>query len=296
MQKRLINMEKRFGKATLALLFLSVLTLAVMITPVARAQGGETMTLSPSQGPPGTLVQLTITGFPEFTPVTFMFGTINLGQVTPSSLQYSTVFNVPGVSDGTFTVTATSALGGFDFASTTFIVGSAATPAPPTVSPSVTPSRTYSPSGTPIQPFQTSPPVTVSSGFWSPLTIALTAVVVAFVIFVTAVYLRRGKQKPLSYEEESRYEPRPSTPSNTPYAPSSTNQPATSTSYQPYSSSRTATSTSYHLTHPQGLINHQLTVHTRLIHRRGIISRELAGHRRLVQGHAHIANELSEMM
>ena len=222
MQKCFIDMEKSFSKATLVLLFLSILTLAAIITPVAKAEN-LSVTLNPSEGPAGTTVIVMISGFQASYPVSITFDKTNIGTITiPYGFDFQSMeFTVPPVSLGTYTVTATPSLGS-GVATTTFTV---------TQAPSTTP--TAAPTGsTGFSP--TNVPVTVSSsGFWSPLAIAITAVVIAFAIFMTAVYVIRGKQKPLPYREDSAYEPRPSTPSKNPNSPSNINQP-----YQPYQSSK----------------------------------------------------------
>ncbi|MGA3290949.1 MAG: zinc ribbon domain-containing protein [Candidatus Bathyarchaeia archaeon] len=242
MQKGFIDIEKSFSKATFVLLFLSILTLAVIITPMAKAQS-QSVTVNPSQGPAGSLFVVQISGFTAPNPVSISLGTANVGTLTPS-YSYNVVslqFTVPSVSPGTYTVTATGNSG--EVATTTFEVTQALSTTKPTSTPTGSTGSTgttgttgttgLSPTNVPV-----TVPVTVNGGFWSPITIAVTAAVIALAFFMTAVYLKRGRQKPSSYGEASPYEPRPSTPSKTPYTPSRTNQPATKSSYQPYSSSR----------------------------------------------------------
>jgi hypothetical protein len=221
LQKCFIDVEKRFSKATVMLLFLSVLMLAIIIMPVTKAQG-LSITIVPSQGPAGEMVSAYIHGFPGDSSVSITFGTTSWGSpMTDYGGNIDDLVTVPSVSPGTYTVTATGPGG---VAKTTFTVtGSSSTPTP---------------TSAPIELSPTNTPVTVSAGFWSPLTIAVTSVVVAFAVFMTLMYVKRGRQKPLSYSEDSRNEPRPSTPAKTSYAPSRTNQPATKSSYQPYSSAK----------------------------------------------------------
>ena len=218
-------MEKRFSKATVVLLFLSVLMLAVIIMPVTKAQD-LSITIVPSQGPAGEMVSaVRYMGSLEHSSVSITFGTTSWGSpMTDYGGNIDDLVTVPSVSPGTYTVTATGSGG---VAKTTFTVTEAPSPAP-----------TETSAGTPIGLTPTNSPVTVSAGFWSPLTIAITSAVIAFAVFMTAVYVKRGKQKPLSYREDSRYEPRPSTPPKTPYAASRTNQPATNSSHQPYQPSK----------------------------------------------------------
>ena len=230
LQKCFIDKGKRFSKATLMLLFLSVLMLAVIVMPVTKAQSAS-ITIIPSQGPAGEMVSVYIHNFPQDSPVSITFGTTSWGSPTTDyGGNIDDLVTVPSVSPGTYTVTATGTGG---VAKTTFTV-TGSTPAPTTA---------------PLQLSPTSTPITVNAGFWSPLTIAITAVVVAFAVFMTAFYLRRDKQKPLSHREDSRYEPRPSTPAKTPYTASSTtasptSRPVTNSSYQP-STNRPATKSLY---------------------------------------------------
>jgi len=221
MQKYFIDREKRFIKVSVALLFLSVLMLAIIIMPVTKAQG-LSITIVPSQGPAGEMVSAYIHGFPGDSSVSITFGPTSWGSpMTDYGGNIDDLVTVPSVSPGTYTVTATGSGG---VAKTTFTVtGSSSTPTP---------------TSAPIELSPTNTPVTVSAGFWSPLTIAVTSAVIAFAVFMTLVYVKRGRQKPLSYREDSRYEPRPSAPPKTPYAASRTNQPATNSSHQPYQPSK----------------------------------------------------------
>ncbi len=241
MQKRLINMKKGFSKVAFALLFLSVLTMVVVMTPAAKAQD-QSITLLPTEGPAGTAVQISVYGFTAPYKVTVTFDTTTIATITPF-LEYNSggaLFHVPAVTPGSYTVTATGSSQG-QSAQTTFTVTEApAETEAPTAAPTGTSggTSTYSPTGAPVG-YPTSPPAAVSSGFWSPLTIGVIVVVVAFAFFGAFMYMRRGRQEPLSIREKSRYEPRPSTPpsppSGTPYTASRTNQPPTASSYQSYS-------------------------------------------------------------
>jgi len=241
-------MKIRFTKTTFVILFLSVLMLAAVavVMPVAKAQDQQYIQLAPTSGPAGTAVSYSLQGFDAGYPVSITFGPTNTneGSVTPKA-QYDpsgnpegtsagASFTIPKVTTGSYIVTATGENG--EAATATF-----------TVIPPPTPVATTAPSATPITIFvtptvgltSTTSPKTVSAGFLSPLTIGIILVVVALAIFVTAIYVRRGRPKSSSYQEASRYEPRPSTPSQ-PNAPSSINQPYQSSKvsqsypYQPY--------------------------------------------------------------
>ena len=233
-------MEKKFSKATLMLLFLSILTLAAIITPVTKAEN-LSVTLNPSEGPAGTTVMVMISGFQAPDPVSITFGKTNVGTIPPTIIitEYLATL-LHGIHSSTSISRHVYCYrygyrGGV--ATATFIVTQAppTTPTPTGMPTTGTSASTGTGTSTGLTP--TESPVTVnSSGFWSPLAIAITAVVIAFAGFMTAVYVMRGRQKPLSYEEASRYEPRPSTPSTPsmkPNAPSKINQP-----YRSYQSSK----------------------------------------------------------
>jgi hypothetical protein len=220
LQKCLIDTEKKFNKATLALLFLTVLTLAIIVTPVAKADD-PSITLDPSQGPAGKMVTAYIKGYPELSTVSITFGTTNIGTGTANIAGNAYVIvEVPQVSPGTYTVTATGSTG---VATTIFTV---------TQGPSPTPTAT--PTGTPTQLSPTNSPVTVGTGFWSPLTIAITSAVVACAIFMTALYIKRGKQKTPQYQETWHYEPQLSSSSKKPNPPSKISHPANNSQLPPY--------------------------------------------------------------
>jgi len=220
-------MEKRFSKATFVLLFLSILTLAAIITPVAKA-GNLSVTLNPSEGPAGTMVVVTISGFQPSDSVSITFDTTNVGTITTyySYNVASMEFTVPQVSLGTYTVTATDSLDG-GVATTTFTVTQASSPTP-------TETPTGASTGIPTWVNPTNSPVIVSTGFWSPLMIAIILAVIAFVSFMTVVYVKRGKQKTSQVQETSLYKPRPSVPSMKPTAASKINQPATNSLQPPF--------------------------------------------------------------
>jgi hypothetical protein len=211
--KCFISMEKRVSKATLATLFLSVLILAIIVMPVAKA-ANQYITLDPSQGPAGQTVWAYIHGFTE-PYVNVTFGETSVGTAWIMGDVAHSIIIVPQVSPGVYTVTVRGSTGG---ASATFTV---------TEGPSPSPTPTEPPTGTPTGSNPTNPVTTKSGEFWSPLTIAIIASAVAACAFlITAVFMKRGKQNTPQYEETSHYEPRPSVPLRNPYAPSKINQPA----------------------------------------------------------------------
>jgi hypothetical protein len=221
-------MEKRLSKATLALLFLSIITFAAMTMPAAKAVA-PSISLSPSQGPAGTTVIISLTGYPAPNPVSITLGTANFGTAYPQNVYgvNTVTLNVPQVSPGTYPVTATGTQG--QFAITTFTVTQSVTHS--------TPLTTYAG----LSP--TNNPVTVHTASSSPLTIVIISAVIAFAVLMTAIIAKRSKQK-ASLEQEPLYEPRPSTLSNKPTGPSKVYQSSKvyqpSTIYKPAANSQQA--------------------------------------------------------
>jgi hypothetical protein len=161
-------MKKRFSKVMLAVLFLSVLTLVIMITPLVKAQ---TMSLSPSSGPVGTTVTVRLSGFNTAgdTEIVDLAGTnfpsYELGPMNTGSTGSGTAtFTIPAsqnpqygvtysVTPGTYTISASGTTYTSDSASATFTVtaSTSATPTPaPTATP--TPSTSATPTSTPKIP------------------------------------------------------------------------------------------------------------------------------------------------
>jgi hypothetical protein len=219
--------------AIIAVIFLALSTFFVLIP---RAASSPTLTISPDNGPVGTQVQVTGGGFNQGSSITISFaGSTFATTKSDSSGNFPAyIFIVPAsVSPGSYGFSATDTDG--DTGNALFNVTSGGSLAPSVASP--TPIGTSTGKSAGLSP--TNVPVTVSSGFWSPLTIAITLVVIAFAVFMTTFYLRRGRQKPLTYEEATRYEPRPSTPPKTPTASSNINQPSKiNQPYQPYQTSK----------------------------------------------------------
>jgi hypothetical protein len=207
-------MEKGFSKVTLAVLFLSIFTLAAIMTPTARAQS-MSVTLNPSEGPIGTQVIVQITNYSSSDyKFSVTFGTANVGTIFTGSAftVASTIFNVPTVSLGEYVVTVTGSLG--ESGTATFTVTQAA-PIAPTETPEETPTETST--GIPSGAGSTYSPVTPTTGFWSPLAVGIVAFVVAIACFVTVVFVRRGRQERHSLEDSSSYKPASSVENTPPY-------------------------------------------------------------------------------
>jgi len=145
-------MKKRFSKVVLAALFLCVLTLVVMVTPLAKAQIGS-VSLSPSSGAAGSSVTVTVSGFkpgvvlgislqgvpyPYYssgTPGEIVLTGVEF--VTNSAGSGSETYTVPSVPAGNYSIVADDPYNYGYSASATFTV-TASTSATPTPAPSAT--------------------------------------------------------------------------------------------------------------------------------------------------------------
>lgn len=176
------------------------------------APSTSTIWLSSTQGPKGTMVSVTGSGFNSGGSVSINFGTTNVASTSAdASGGISSLFTIPSVSPGTYSVTATGA--GGRYAAATFIV---------------TQAISTGPSG--LYPTQGS--VGARAEFWSPLVIVVIVVVIAFIFLMIFAYRRRGKQETLPDEERPPYKRELSAPSKKPTVTSRTTQPA-SYSQQP---------------------------------------------------------------
>jgi len=221
LQKCFLNMKKSFSKVTLALLFLSIFTLVVVMVPVAKAQGAS-LTLTPSQGPPGTGVIVAISNFQNPDTVTIKLGTITIGTLQTSYGYPVTSMGctVPVITPGKYTVTAAGSEG--DSATATFTVTqgfATATPGQGQYGTSSTAPSGVSPTYVAVTPYGGIPS---KSSFWSPLAIGIVAFVVAVACFATVVFVRRGRRGPASIEDNSSYKPRASVENTQPFKPTST--------------------------------------------------------------------------
>jgi hypothetical protein len=218
LQKFLIDMEKSFSKVTLALLFLSLFTSVAAVAPTARAQS-IWVTLTPSEGPVGTQVIVQITNYHYGdTQFSVAFGTAIVGTIMtgPSYAYASTLFNVPTVSLGEYTVTVSTSSGEFGTAKFTVTQeGSVAPTETPAATPVETPTEPST--GIPSGGAPTYKPVKPKAGFWSPLNVGIVAIAVAAVCFVMVVFVRRGRQERPSLEDSSSYKPASTTENVPPY-------------------------------------------------------------------------------
>ena len=103
------GLNKKVNTFTVILLVFSVCALIGVMLPVAKAQLG--IQLSPTQGPPGIGVDVFGFGFTGGV-VTITFGSQQVSTAYPESFgRIDTVFSVPQVSPGDYTVTATTSSG-----------------------------------------------------------------------------------------------------------------------------------------------------------------------------------------
>jgi hypothetical protein len=268
-------MEKSFSKVALAILFLSIFALAAMTTPAARAQT-ISVNLSPSSGPPGTLVIVYVSNYPA-QDTTF---SLTFGSTTEQSIYGAYEANsasgplyVPTVQTGKYTVTVTdqngvSGTATFTVTQTPEIV---VTPGPTGTSTGTSGTGTSStaPSGPTYYPVTPYGGVPTKSGFWSPLAIGIVAFVVAVACFTTVVFVRRGRQGPARLEDDSSYKPgspagstqptsyKPTAQETSPYGYKPSAQPTSPYSYRsrysaqetsPYSSRYSTPQTRYNAT------------------------------------------------
>jgi len=137
-------MEKRFSNIMLAVLFLSVLTLVVMVTPLVKAQS---VSLSASSSAAGSSVTVAVNGFATDTNVivNFVEPTITLEMgiiVTDSTGSGNATFNIPaGTVAGSYSIKAAGQTT-HGFASTPFNVTASTSTTP-------TPAHSASPTSTP---------------------------------------------------------------------------------------------------------------------------------------------------
>ena len=155
------------------------------------------ITLSSTQGTPGTTVTVTGVSFGPGNSVNVNFDTEIIKVTTADTTgAIKTDFTIPpAASSGAHTVSALDAAGAY--ASTTFTVNLGSSQS------TIGPYSTYN-SGKVVAP----------AGFWSPMMIGIVvAIAVALALSVTFLYRRRGKQEPLPEEVPPPvYKPLPTVP------------------------------------------------------------------------------------
>jgi hypothetical protein len=146
LQKRVTIMKRRFSKVMLAVIFLSVLTLVVMVTPLVKAQN---VLLNPSSGAVGSSVTVTVSGFAANQALYVSFA----GQSLTNGFEFETnsagsgseTYTVPSVPAGPYSISVAGQSSGSASATFTVTASTSATATP-------TPSATASPTSTPKIP------------------------------------------------------------------------------------------------------------------------------------------------
>jgi hypothetical protein len=167
-------------------------TFTVTLKSSTTALSSAAVSLSPTQGPPGTTVKITGSGFTVGGSASINFGTTYIsGPTADGSGGISATFNIPTMSPGIYTVSI-SGTGG-KYASATFTVTQiGSTPG--------------------IGSSSTANPTAKKASFWSAQVIAVIIAIAAIAIVtpIMLIYRRRGKQEMLVEEEYQPYKPQPS--------------------------------------------------------------------------------------
>lgn len=242
MEKSPICLKAKLMKVAFALLVISMLASAVAIMPAAKGQTSVSLTVYPTSGPVGSTVVVSGAGFQNALVSISFDGTVVSTTYTDAYNGVNSLFTVPSISPGQYTVTAQDNQN--DYASTTFTVTTGSAPTP-TASSAPTPTQYYlptspGPSSSENPYFYTYPPTTQSSSFWTPITISLVAAVAFIAVSVpTYMFTRRGGNKrKMMFEDEH-----PSHSSYTREPPAPPSRPATSSGYQSTQMSHQSTST-----------------------------------------------------
>ena len=131
-------MKKAFGFTTLAVLVVSALVLGLIIIPGANA--ALSVTLKPTSGPPGTVVQITCSGYTPNGQVQASINGTVLGTKTANSngdLSFSVT--VPNYPAGTYTMISEDLTTGAQTTVQFTITSTAASPTPTATTASPTP-------------------------------------------------------------------------------------------------------------------------------------------------------------
>jgi hypothetical protein len=251
--KRQINLKQVLVTAVLALLIVIILTSVTSKTLLA--QTSQFIKLSPTQGPPGTIVHIDGEGFPKDTTVTISFNgaTVATTQTFPvlyfsfeqTNLYKSVIscqFTIPSTvrSAGSviiglsYDVIASDAAG--HSAKATFTVTSSESSPSPTATSSTPTNPPTNP--TPYYSYQPTP-VVQSAGFWSPAVVAVIGVIAAVVVIIPVTFMLRNrspKHETLLEKEPLPYRQEPYGQSNqptSPYSPSTSRYSPSTSRYSP---------------------------------------------------------------
>ena len=192
-------MKKSFSKVMLAVLFLSVLTAVVMVTPPVKAQ--LTVSLSPTSGAVGSSVTVTVSGFTAGDTAlidlagsnfpSYELGVINIG----STGSGTNTFTIPSSQNPYYGVTYSVTPGSYTItANSYYYTGSVSASFTVTASTSATSSPTPASSATPAPSTSATPTSTPKiPEFSSAALIMVAAAMVATVVF-SVVFTVRKKQ------------------------------------------------------------------------------------------------------
>ena len=239
------GLKQGLARVTIVLLFLCMLTSATTITQVVKAQN-QTLSITPTQGPVGTEVNVYGTGFDTTAIISISFDESQVATTYANSGIINVEFTIPSAPPGTYFVTAMDLASysvqhnaGLSASATFTVTSESSIPiSTPTTTHTSTVSSTPAPSIIPSTPSTSHNPIlyptyqppksstTENGGFWSPLTIGIiAAVLITFFVPTTILYSRYGKRKALlenesPYRQYSKQEP-PATPNRytatTPY-------------------------------------------------------------------------------
>jgi hypothetical protein len=214
-------LKETLARLAIAIVCLAILSSALSLSQTVKGQG-QTLSISPGQGPVGTTVAVSGTGFVTTATITINFGPTAVATTFASDGIINSEFTVPSVPPGQYIVTAMD-LADFSMqhnaglsAEATFTVtsGSSSSTQAPTPLPTIVSSSTQAPPAVTSAPsssgnprLSTYQPTTGSSGgFWSPLTISLiAAALIAFSVSAGLLYSRRGKEKTMLEEKPPPY-------------------------------------------------------------------------------------------
>ncbi len=215
-----MDLKQQLTKLTFALIVLCLLVSACTLVSSVNAQE-RNISANPNKGPPGTAIYVIGMGFRSGIRVDITLESAHTWTSAGYGLgnRFSIYLNVPNLSPGTYTVTATDEEG--NSATTTFTVTQKTTTTPtpsgykPTSKPS-SPSGTNDPENPEETPFDYNPynpnkptptPVEADAGFWSAPVIGLTVAFIVVASLLVVFFVRRGggKREPLISDEQPLY-------------------------------------------------------------------------------------------
>jgi hypothetical protein len=254
--KRQIDLKQVLVTAVLALLIVIILTSVTSKTLLA--QTSPFIMLSPSQGPPGTIVQIDGEGFPEDTTVTISFNGAIVATTQTFPVKF---FTFEGINIVKSTISCKFTIPPADRSANSAIIGVSysviasdaaghsakatlrVTSSEPSPSPTDTSSTPTNPPTNPPPYYTYQPtPAVQSGGFWSPAVIAVIGVIAVVVVIIPMTFMLRNR----SSKHETLLEKEPLPYRQDPYGQSNRPTSTYNQSTSPYSlsTSRYSPSTS----------------------------------------------------